>query len=57
MIYKNKHELSSEILNFVRTTAIYKGTVIVWQAIRSCFGAGFWAPEKSWLGEETWKNE
>lgn len=35
---------------------IYKGARLVWTAIRSCFGAGFWINEKPWLNEEAWKN-
>lgn len=37
-------------------TAIYAGSRLVWQAIRSCFGAGFWVNEKPWINEEGWKN-
>lgn len=35
---------------------IYKGLNLVWTAIRSCFGAGFWVNEKPWLNTEGWKN-
>lgn len=37
-------------------TAIYAGTRLVWQAIRSCFGSGWWVNEKPWLNEEGWRN-
>ena len=37
-------------------TAIYAGTRLVWQAIRRCFGSGWWVNEKPWLNEEGWKN-
>lgn len=37
-------------------TIIYKGDIVVWESIRSCFGAGFWANMKPWLNEEGWKN-
>ena len=36
-------------------TEVYKGARLVWTAIRSCFGAGFWVREKPWLGDEPWK--
>lgn len=29
---------------------------IVWQAIRSCFGRGFWANDKSWDNYDGWRN-
>lgn len=35
---------------------VYYGTKVVWQAIRSCFGAGWWVSEKSWINNESWKN-
>lgn len=28
----------------------------VWQAIRSCFGRGFWNNQKPWRNEDGWKN-
>ena len=35
---------------------VYKGAKLVWTAVRSCFGAGFWLNDKPWLNEEAWKN-
>lgn len=35
---------------------VYRGARLVWIAIRSCFGAGFWVNDKPWLNEEGWKN-
>lgn len=37
-------------------TAIYKGAVLVWEAIRSCFGKGFWVNSAPWKNEDGWKN-
>jgi len=37
-------------------TAVYKGARLVWMAIRSCFGAGFWLNDRPWLNNEGWKN-
>lgn len=37
-------------------TAVYKGARLVWEAIRSCFGKGFWANSLSWNNEDSWKN-
>lgn len=36
-------------------SAIYKGAVLVWEAVRSCFGSGMWISKKPWLGKEGWK--
>lgn len=35
---------------------IYYGTKLVWQAIRSCFGKGFWINDKPWSNDDAWKN-
>lgn len=32
------------------------GKDIVWQAIKSCFGSGYWVNEKSWINDEPFKN-
>ncbi len=37
-------------------TEIYKGARLVWQAIRSCFGSGFWLNDRPWLNTDGWKN-
>lgn len=31
------------------------GALLVWEAIRSCFGSGMWIGAKPWLGAEGWK--
>jgi hypothetical protein len=36
-------------------SAVYKGATLVWQAVRSCFGAGRWIGGKPWLGKEGWR--
>ena len=35
---------------------IYKGANLVWTAIKSCFGRGFWINEKPWVNTDSWKN-
>jgi hypothetical protein len=37
-------------------TAVYKGARLVWEAIRSCFGKGFWINTYSWDNADSWKN-
>lgn len=36
--------------------AVYKGAKLVWEAIRSCFGKGFWLNKYSWSNKDAWKN-
>ena len=37
-------------------TSVYAGAHLVWQAVRSCFGAGWWNNAKPWDNTEGWKN-
>ncbi len=36
---------------------VYYGSKLVWQAIRSCFGSGFWTNIKPWSNTEAWRNK
>lgn len=36
-------------------SAIYHGARLVWEAISSCFGAGYWSGSKSWKGTDAWR--
>ena len=57
MIYKDGKEIVSIIKNSRTISAVYKGSKLVWQSIRSCFGSGFWVNAKPWLNNEGWKNK
>lgn len=57
MIYKDDKEVTSIHKGGHIITAVYKGSKLVWQAIRSCFGSGFWVNAKPWLNNEGWKNK
>ena len=45
-IYKGKRHLA----------AVYQGTKLIWQYIRSCFGRGYWINEKPWSQTDGWAN-
>lgn len=55
-IGKNK-QVSSIHIGSSNISYVYKYVDIVWQAIRSCFGSGFWVNGKPWLNIESWKNK
>lgn len=57
MIFKKEKEIVAVFRGNKAITAIYRGSRLVWQAIRSCFGAGFWINEKPWINEESWRNK
>lgn len=56
MKYINGKELTSFFKNNKAIQSVYKGTHLIWQGIRSCFGSGWWINEKPWLNDEAWKN-
>lgn len=55
-IFKKDKEITSINYGARAIAAIYNGTVLIWEAIRSCFGKGFWVNESSWNNEDGWKN-
>jgi len=55
MIYKGEKEITAIYYGEKAIEAIYHGSVLVWQAVRSCFGRGWWIPSKPWLGSDKWK--
>lgn len=55
-IYKNNKEISSINYGSRAIAAVYQGARLVWEAIRSCFGKGFWINEYPWSNEDGWKN-
>lgn len=36
-------------------SAIYVGTRMVWSAISSCFGSGYWHGNKPWSRTDGWR--
>lgn len=52
---KNKEVTSINAKNKV-ITSIYKGVQLIWEAIRSCFGKGFWIDSYQWSDEDAWKD-
>lgn len=56
MIYKNKKETSAITFLGHVIGEVYRGLVLVWQSIRSCYGKGIWFEEKPWLDNDLWKD-
>lgn len=56
MIFFGDKEITLVQLGNKVITQIYLGAKLVWEAIRSCFGAGFWKNEAPWSNTEGWKN-
>lgn len=56
-IVKEQYSQSAEYFGRRAITAVYKGLRLVWTAIRSCFGKGYWINDKPWVNTDAWKNE
>ena len=56
MILHKGKEIVSILHKGKIVSAVYRGAKLVWQAIRSCFGAGYWVDDNKWDNEESWKN-
>ena len=58
-IYKGINETTSIYDNGRYTQEVWNYVNNAWrmvyQAIRSCFGAGYWRGDKPWIGDEAWK--
>ena len=55
MIYINGKSVSLIRFGERAIASVRKGSELVWQAVRSCFGAGFWRGDKPWIGGDAWK--
>ena len=56
MMYAGRKEIIEIVAFGKKISALYIGDKLVWIAIRSCFGGGFWKNENPWLNVEGWKN-
>lgn len=56
MIVKTFNEQVREFFDGREIVSVYKGLQLVWSAIRSCFGKGFWINDKPWVNNDAWKN-
>ena len=55
-MYLNGKEISTVEFSGKIISYIYTSGKLVWQAIKSCFGAGIWNNLKNWVNEEPYKN-
>lgn len=56
MIYKDGKQVSGIYFSGKVITAVYHGVIQVWEAVKSCFGKGFWVNRKPWKNSDAWKN-
>lgn len=56
MITRNSIELSARYYGTKVISAVYLGARLIWEAVNSCFGSGFWIREKAWSNTDSWRN-
>ena len=56
MIYKGTKEITQIFHGRKAVLAVYRGVRVVWEAIRSCFGRGWWEDDLGWDDEDGWAN-
>lgn len=56
-IIKNNKNTSLIYYGDKAVAAVYKGAKLVWEAINSCFGKGFWINTKPWSDKDGWRNK
>lgn len=57
MIHRNGNEVTGIRVGDRVVSAVRKGVLLVWEAVRSCFGKGFWINDKPWNNKDGWKNK
>lgn len=51
-----KKEVSGVRIRKKIVIAVRIGKKLIWEAINSCFGKGFWINEKPWNNSDAWRN-
>lgn len=55
MLGYNGKRVSRMMINGKVVSALWLGAKKIYEAVRSCFGAGFWRGDKPWVGSDAWK--
>jgi nitric oxide synthase oxygenase domain/subunit len=55
MIVRNNIELTARYYGTKAITAVYRGAHLIWEAVNSCFGSGYWIKEKAWSNTDSWR--
>lgn len=48
-------EITAVSLGRRTVTAVYRGARLVWEAVNSCFGRGYWQSARPWRGADGWR--
>lgn len=56
MKYIGNHKIIARYIGKQTIIKTYLGLKLIWQAISSCFGAGYWSNQQAWINNEGWHN-
>lgn len=56
MIFHNKARISARFYASHAVSTVYHAGRIAWEAIKSCFGKGYWINDKPWNNADAWNN-
>ena len=54
-LYVNNKSITQIFAENKVIAAVYAGSLLVWEAVLSCFGSGMWIKAKPWIRKEGWK--
>ena len=55
-IYIKNKEVTQIFCNNKPIMVLYRGATVIWEAINSCFGRGYWIDTKGWVNKDGWRN-
>lgn len=56
MLWINGHEFNQGLIGSGPTENMWLNGKLIYQGVRSCYGKGYWRPNKPWLDNEKWKD-
>ena len=56
MIIRKGIDLTARYYGTKAITAVYRGARLIWEAVNSCFGSGYWVREKARSQTDAWRN-
>ena len=56
MIYSDNKSFDQIFAQNKIIVSVYHGVHLVWEAILSCFGKGFWIDDKPWSDDDGWND-
>ncbi len=55
MLKSGEKEITSLYIGKRAISSVYVGMRLVWAAVRSCFGCGYWKSDSPWNRSDGWR--